>query len=1262
MSFFKSALDFVSGGGSDNEFVGTSVELGDLTLYVKNVIAEGGFAFVYEAEDTSNKGYALKRLLAHESSKSQGIRKEIQFLKKLSGHPNIIKFVAAAAILKQESGLGHDEYLVCTELCPGGLVDTLNREENGFSVDQVMKCFFQTCQAVQHMHKQQPPIIHRDLKIENLLISAQGFIKLCDFGSATTKAHYPDRSWTANQRSMVEDEITENTTPMYRTPEMIDMYSNYPINEMQDIWALGCILFLFCFRKHPFEDSQKLRILNGNYTIPTNDKKYTSYHGLIRGILQINPNNRPPAAVISEQLKEIASSLNVDPKSPLQFRKKTPDPPRDIRRPAPPPPQQQQRPQSTEQNRDPTVPPDGGGGLLSMMRGGAGKLFTNIKDTSTKMAATVASYTKSELDVTYITSRIVVMSYPAEGVEGTYKNHIDTVRSYLDSRHSDKFAVFNLSQRQYNIAKFYNRVVYGGWPAKSAPYFPSIFNMCKKLLQWLKKDPKNIAVIHCEDGRASSAVAVCSLFIMCGLFLTPDAALYMFSMKRSNPGIAPSHKRYLEYLCGMVKPERPIVPKSRLIRLKSIILEPVPLFNRQRNGCRPFCEVYVRDQRVLTTAKEYDAMRSFSVDDGRAIIDVRADIVGVSDITVSIFHARQLLGGKIQGKQSGIKMFQLQFNTGFLPDSTTAIHFEKYDLDACDIQEKYPDNFQVSINVDMRNEEEPEPGIEHPWDDFSIRGINPKVLFSTKEEQQEILLKFGHAEEDPMPSITYSCDLDKKSKPEKPQPPPAKQEENSKQPKAQSSSKGSFFDTLEWSHDEQGQTSQQKGPPTQQRTSAPIPLTPPSERKIPSSDSDVNLLGLSPPGTNISHETPSVPPLTPPSERKDMQNDGHADLLGLSSTTQSAPEKPAKPPQPQPASNFDLLSGASSYKPTPKPQEQSSSEPDLMGGMMGGSQHFDPFGSFTTPQSSAPKPASDPTVSQTQSEFMSFDPFGSAKTPPHNSKQQQPAFQNPGNNFDPFGGSSATNTRMNGTAPQQTYSTPMMSSQSRMMNGRTHQAPSAQSSDPFADLGSFKKPSMNNMGQKQPQPMPQQQQQQQTRNQYQNPNMGGGMGRPQQPAYQPARPNYNVGGFSGGQGWKSNVKPQVKEDAFDDLLSQSGFTASKKEEARRKLADLKKAARTQDMDPQKIKILDWVEGKERNVRALLSTLHTVLWEGTKWKQCGMHQLVQPNDVKKMYRKACLVVHPDKATGTPNEEFAKMIFMELNDAWAEYEEKGHQMFT
>ena len=44
-------------------------------------------------------------------------------------------------------------------------------------------------------------------QVENLLLSDQDTLKLCDFGSATTDAHYPDSSWSAIQRSLVEDEV-----------------------------------------------------------------------------------------------------------------------------------------------------------------------------------------------------------------------------------------------------------------------------------------------------------------------------------------------------------------------------------------------------------------------------------------------------------------------------------------------------------------------------------------------------------------------------------------------------------------------------------------------------------------------------------------------------------------------------------------------------------------------------------------------------------------------------------------------------------------------------------------------------------------------------------------------------------------------------------------------------------------------------------------------------------------------------------------------
>lgn len=213
-------------------------------------------------------------------------------------------------------------------------------------------------------------------------------------------------------------------------------------------------------------------------------------------------------------------------------------------------------------------------------------------------------------------------------------------------------------------------------------------------------------------------------------------------------------------------------------------------------------------------------------------------------------------------------------------------------------------------------------------------------------------------------------------------------------------------------------------------------------------------------------------------------------------------------------------------------------------------------------------------------------------------------------------------------------------------------------SDPFADLGNVKPGGATRASSSpsRPQPAaaaPQTNNQKQSRAQSVP---GGHQQSGKKPSYQP---NYS-GSVLGdrterGPRLKSGVREPLKKDVFGDLLG--GF--NKTPQGPKTLKDMKKESDIEgSLSPDQARVKDWAEGKERNIRALISSLHTILWEGeARWSECGMHQLVQPEQVKKMYRKACLSVHPDKAQNTPHETLARAIFDELNDAYARFEESG-----
>ncbi|KAG5000266.1 hypothetical protein JHK87_021338 [Glycine soja] len=296
---------------------GRTIDVGNLKIHVIKAIAEGGFSCVYLARDAvhMSKQYALKHMICNDEESLGLVKKEISVMKVLAGHPNVVTLHAHAIF---DMGRTKEAFLVM-EFCERSLVNVLESRGAGyFDEKQVLLIFRDVCNAVLAMHCQSPPIAHRDLKAENLLLGSDGLWKLCDFGSTSTNHK---RFEKPEEMGIEEDNIRKYTTPAYRAPEMWDLFLREVINEKVDIWALGCLLFRICYFKSAFDGESKLQVLNGNYRIPELPKYNSPVTDLIRDMLQARPDNRPDITQVWFRVNE---------QLPINLQKSLPDRPPEL--------------------------------------------------------------------------------------------------------------------------------------------------------------------------------------------------------------------------------------------------------------------------------------------------------------------------------------------------------------------------------------------------------------------------------------------------------------------------------------------------------------------------------------------------------------------------------------------------------------------------------------------------------------------------------------------------------------------------------------------------------------------------------------------------------------------------------------------------------------------------------------------------------------------------------------------------------------------
>eukprot|EP01043_Picozoa_sp_COSAG02_P014460 COSAG02_NODE_596_length_19794_cov_14.707591_16_plen_1106_part_00 len=226
-------LEFSDLGNTDNEIAEESED--KRFVRYKEEIGRGSYKTVYKGYDTDEGVEVAWNKLPTQKMQEKDrdrVREEIAILKKMD-HPNIIRCTSAWV----DRATNNVNFI--TELMTSGsLREYVKRTKRTPKLKIIQKWSKQILNGLDYLHTQTPPIIHRDLKCDNIFINGnQGDVKLGDFGLSTL------------QEGPAQSVIG---TPEFMAPEMYS--ESYSVKV--DIYAFGMCLLEITTGKHPFSECQ----------------------------------------------------------------------------------------------------------------------------------------------------------------------------------------------------------------------------------------------------------------------------------------------------------------------------------------------------------------------------------------------------------------------------------------------------------------------------------------------------------------------------------------------------------------------------------------------------------------------------------------------------------------------------------------------------------------------------------------------------------------------------------------------------------------------------------------------------------------------------------------------------------------------------------------------------------------------------------------------------------------------------------------------
>jgi eukaryotic-like serine/threonine-protein kinase len=260
-------------------------------------LGRGGMGTVFEGVNLDTGEPAAVKLLSAALAEEEGFRgrfeAEIETLRKLN-HPNIVKLF----------GFGKDgiHIFYAMELIDGNSLEEELGRGRRFDWREVVRIVIEICRALRHAHDR--GVIHRDLKPGNLLLTANGQVKLSDFGIARL---------FGNTRLTSAGSVLG--TAEYMAPEQA---AGKPVDQRSDLYSLGAVMYVLLARrpvfkgdslgeviyKQQFETPEPLRRHNGD--VPEELQR------IIMQLLEKDPSRRiPNATILSKCLEAMQHAMPV---------------------------------------------------------------------------------------------------------------------------------------------------------------------------------------------------------------------------------------------------------------------------------------------------------------------------------------------------------------------------------------------------------------------------------------------------------------------------------------------------------------------------------------------------------------------------------------------------------------------------------------------------------------------------------------------------------------------------------------------------------------------------------------------------------------------------------------------------------------------------------------------------------------------------------------------------------------------------------------